>query len=111
MKHFILTAAALLSASASLGATEVLTSPDGRLQLSFDLTNDGTPTYKMDYNNKPVIATSRLGLELKNQKSLLDGFKMERVSRYGASSRASETTTTRWLYACRNQTTTGICAR
>lgn len=81
MKHFILTAAALLSASASLGATEVLTSPDGRLQLSFDLTVDGTPTYKMDYNNKPVIATSRLGLELKNQKSLLDGFKMERVSR------------------------------
>lgn len=81
MKHFILTAAALLSASASLGATEVLTSPDGRLQLSFDLTADGTPTYKMVYNNKPVIATSRLGLELKNQKSLLDGFKMERVSR------------------------------
>lgn len=81
MKHFILTAAALLSASASLGATEVLTSPDGRLQLSFDLTTDGTPTYKMDYNNKPVIATSRLGLELKNQKSLLDWFKMERVSR------------------------------
>ena len=81
MKHFILTAAALLSASASLGATEVLTSPDGRLQLSFDLTADGTPTYKMDYNNKPVIATSRLGLELKNQKSLLEGFKMERVSR------------------------------
>lgn len=81
MKHFFLTAAALLSASASLGATEVLTSPDGRLQLSFDLTTDGTPTYKMDYNNKPVIATSRLGLELKNQKSLLDGFKMERVSR------------------------------
>lgn len=81
MTHFILTAAALLSASASLGATEVLTSPDGRLQLSFDLTADGTPTYKMDYNNKPVIATSRLGLELKNQKSLLDGFKMERVSR------------------------------
>ena len=81
MKHFILTAAALLSSSASLGATEVLTSPDGRLQLSFDLTADGTPTYKMDYNNKPVIATSRLGLELKNQKSLLDGFKMERVSR------------------------------
>lgn len=81
MKHFILTVAALLSASASLGATEVLTSPDGRLQLSFDLTADGTPTYKMDYNNKPVIATSRLGLELKNQKSLLDGFKMERVSR------------------------------
>lgn len=81
MKHFILTAAALLSASASLGATEVLTSPDGRLQLSFNLTTDGTPTYKMDYNNKPVIATSRLGLELKNQKSLLDGFKMERVSR------------------------------
>lgn len=81
MKHFILTAAALLSASASLGATEVLTSTDGRLQLSFDLTADGTPTYKMDYNNKPVIATSRLGLELKNQKSLLDGFKMERVSR------------------------------
>lgn len=81
MKHFILTAAALLSASASLGATEVLTSPDGRLQLSFDLTADGTPTYKMDYDNKPVIATSRLGLELKNQKSLLDGFKMERVSR------------------------------
>ncbi len=80
MKKIMITAAAL-SVAMGISAAELLQSPDGKLQLTFDLDNAGTPTYKMDYNGKAVIATSRLGLELKDQKSLLDGFKLECVSR------------------------------
>ena len=80
MKKLMITAA-VLSVAMGINAAELLQSPDGKLQLTFDLDNAGTPTYKMDYNGKAVIATSRLGLELKDQKSLLDGFSLERVSR------------------------------
>ena len=52
-----------------------LKSPDGNLSMNFSLLNDGTPTYKLSYKNKEVIKSSKLGLELKNDKnSLLNNF-------------------------------------
>src|SRR5690606_5101534 len=39
------------------------------------LLHDGTPTYKLTFKGKEVIKTSKLGLELKNdKKSLLNDF-------------------------------------
>lgn len=50
-------------------------SPDGRFDLQFKLQQDGTPTYALNYQGKPLIKESKLGLELKNdQKSLLNDF-------------------------------------
>ncbi|AMM50215.1 alpha-glucosidase [Rufibacter sp. DG15C] len=52
---------------------QTLTSPDKNLNFSFEVQN-GVPYYQLSYKNKPVIKTSRLGLELVNNASLLDGF-------------------------------------
>lgn len=52
-----------------------LKSPDGKLAMEFVLQNDGTPVYSLNYKNKMVIKSSKLGLELKNDtKSLLNDF-------------------------------------
>lgn len=54
-----------------------LKSPNGSFVMKFSLLNDGTPTYQLSYNNKEVIKSSKLGLELKNDsKSLLNDFKI-----------------------------------
>ena len=43
--------------------------------MNFSLSNDGTPIYSLKYKNKEVVKTSKLGLELKNdKKSLLNDF-------------------------------------
>ncbi|QHL87272.1 glycoside hydrolase family 97 protein [Nibribacter ruber] len=58
----------------SMAATaQTLTSPDKNLSFSFELQN-GVPYYQLSYKNKPVIKSSRLGMELVNNPSLLDGF-------------------------------------
>ncbi|MCC8170879.1 MAG: glycoside hydrolase family 97 protein [Parabacteroides sp.] len=44
-----------------------LTSPDGLLKMNFRLDQAGAPTYDLFYKEKPVIKTSRLGLELKKE--------------------------------------------
>ncbi|WP_417942795.1 glycoside hydrolase family 97 protein [Flavobacterium sp. RS13.1] len=52
-----------------------LKSPEGKFVMEFSLQNDGTPAYNLKYKNKEVIKTSKLGLELKDdKKSLLNDF-------------------------------------
>ena len=80
-----------------------LSSPDGKLEMSFHLTGDGTPEYTLDYDGRPVILSSGMGFAirgvLKAQKidynadgtvtksdwkpceSLHDGFAVESVER------------------------------
>ncbi|MCW4467593.1 glycoside hydrolase family 97 protein [Flavobacterium sp. MFBS3-15] len=56
-------------------SAQTLKSPDGNLAMAFKVNESGTPTYSLTYKGKTVISTSRLGLELKNDKnSLLDDF-------------------------------------
>jgi glucan 1,4-alpha-glucosidase len=50
-----------------------LKSPNGTLLLNVGVT-DGTPTYRLDYKNRSVIKQSCLGLEIKNDKNLTQGF-------------------------------------
>ena len=52
------------------------TSPDGNVMLSFSLKNDGTPSYKVSYKNKPVINESTLGFTLKKADPLTNNFKV-----------------------------------
>lgn len=40
----------------------------------FKVDSQGVPTYALSYKQKPVIKTSRLGLELKDDPGLMDGF-------------------------------------
>lgn len=74
MKNIITTIVFLFSITNITSAQE-LKSPNGNLVMNFSLLKDGTPTYILKYKNKEVIKTSKLGLELKNDKnSLLDNF-------------------------------------
>lgn len=50
-----------------------LSSPDGDFKMQF-MVKDGIPFYQLSYQNQTVIADSKLGLELKDTESLLDGF-------------------------------------
>ena len=42
-----------------------LSSPDGKLEMSFHLTGDGTPEYTLNYDGRPVILSSGMGFELR----------------------------------------------
>lgn len=62
------------------GRAESITSPSGEVLLNFELSENGTPTYRLSYKNHPVIKPSTLGLELKGQPNLMDGFEMVRAT-------------------------------
>ena len=53
---------------------ESITSPDGQLKLNFSVNAQGEPVYELSYKGKEVIKPSKLGLELKNDPGLMNGF-------------------------------------
>ena len=71
-----------LMASTLLGLhAQDLKSPNGQLNMHFELQADGAPSYNLTYKNKQVVAKSLLGLALKNDKlSLLDGFSIQKIN-------------------------------
>lgn len=66
MKKVLLTLCAAVAVM-SLNAKEVLTSPDGNLQLTFEIGENGAPLYSLDYKGKAVVLPSGMGLELRGQ--------------------------------------------
>ena len=74
MKQFLFTALVWLTFF-NPAKSQQLKSPNGKFVMEFSLQNDGTPNYSLNYKNKAVVKSSKLGLELKNdKKSLLDDF-------------------------------------
>src|SRR4051812_21549494 len=55
-------------------SAEEIKSPDANLTLTFSLQTGGVPTYSLTYKGRPVIKPSKLGLELKKDPALTDGF-------------------------------------
>ncbi|HRE76857.1 MAG TPA: glycoside hydrolase family 97 protein [Flavobacterium sp.] len=53
-----------------------LKSPNNQLQMIFELNQSGKPSYQLKYKNKSVIQSSHLGLMLKNNENLVDGFEV-----------------------------------
>ena len=51
-----------------------LSSPNGKLEAKFYLDDSGCPRYELNYKGKAVIKSSKLGLELKDTPSLMNGF-------------------------------------
>ncbi|MGZ9677151.1 glycoside hydrolase family 97 protein [Flavobacterium sp. GNP001] len=74
MKQFFFTTVVCFLFLGTIQAQQ-LQSPNGKLVMEFALQANGTPSYQLNYKNKAVIKTSKLGLELKNdKKSLLNEF-------------------------------------
>jgi hypothetical protein len=69
---------AVLLLAAVLAGAQTVSSPDKNLTLTFGLSAKGEPTYQLTYKNKPVIKTSKLGLDLKAGTDMLDGFTVTR---------------------------------
>jgi alpha-glucosidase len=63
----LFTTFALCLATLALNAQEKLTSPDGRLTMTFHLNEKGTPVYELTRGSQAVILPSTLGLELKKE--------------------------------------------
>lgn len=76
-----LLAVLMVSAFTVANGAETLLSPGGQVKLEFNIAEGGIPTYQLWFKNKQVIKPSRLGLELKKGKSLMDGFSQARVER------------------------------
>ena len=78
MKSYLLLIALFLLAGFVRG--EELVSPNGMQKLQFEVI-DGTPVYQLFFKEQPIIAQSKLGLELKNEENLLDGFELGQVEK------------------------------
>ncbi len=52
-------------------------SPSNQITLNFKLTNDGKPSYSVNYKNKSIVKESSLGILLKNAEPLMNGFTVE----------------------------------
>ncbi len=76
MKNILFAAAFALLAGCTSGsrtpiATETLKSPDGNLEMRFELTDGGAPLYSLDYKGKSTILPSGLGFEFRGEKPQL----------------------------------------
>ena len=71
-RFFMLMCLVCLGLAGRVHASEV-TSPNGEMKLTFTL-RDSKPYYSVSFRGKPVIKPSRLGYELYNAESLLEGF-------------------------------------
>lgn len=58
------------------GYAQQLESPNGQLQMKFSIEEGGVATYQLSYKGKQVVKPSHLGLELKNDPGLMNGFKL-----------------------------------
>ena len=73
MKRIILSIWATIALSATVLASETLTSPDGRLSMQFAIGEQGRMTYMLTLGNDTLVRPSHLGLDLVNDQ-LLYGF-------------------------------------
>ena len=55
-------------------------SPNGNIVLNVELNAKGTPEYQVTYKGRPVIKPSTLGIELAEENSLMDQFRINKTS-------------------------------
>lgn len=59
--------------------TQQIKSPSGTISMTFSLTSEGQPTYKLNMGKKEVIKTSKLGIILKDSAPLTTGFAISKT--------------------------------
>ncbi|PTX44969.1 glycosyl hydrolase family 97 [Christiangramia gaetbulicola] len=67
---------AFLFLTLNLIAQQNISSPDGKLDISFDIDDSGKPFYKVDFNDKTVLDRSYLSFDLKDAPALDDDFQV-----------------------------------
>jgi len=59
---------------------QTITSPDKNLSMKFEVSAAGVPSYQLTYKGKPALKNSRLGIEVKDAASFMDGFTVTSTS-------------------------------
>jgi hypothetical protein len=77
---FALVIAVLGLTSCSVSKIQDVTSPDGKIAVTVSLEN-GTPSYLVNFNGKPVIEKSTMGFDLKDQAPIRDGWMIIKADR------------------------------
>lgn len=83
MKNQLLTIAVLMIIAVISGCssakTTIMTGPDGRIKLAFNLNKDGQPLYKVTYRDTAVITEGILGL-VRSDADFSSGLKLDSVT-------------------------------
>nr|MBP7368525.1 glycoside hydrolase family 97 N-terminal domain-containing protein [Paludibacteraceae bacterium] len=77
-KKILLSTLIIFSIVCTLNAATLL-SPNKNLKLEFQLTPSGEPEYSFFYREKAVILPSKMGFELKNMPSFVNGFQIHKI--------------------------------
>ena len=77
MKYFI---AICFTFITFLVKAESISSPSGNITLKFTLSEQGMPTYQIEYKGIQVIKPSTLGFKIKEGKSLFNHFRLKKSS-------------------------------
>ena len=83
MRHSIaiaMLAAALLAPGAHADTVASVASPDGALKVELDLNGEGRLAYRVSRAGRPLVADSRLGFLLRNDRQFLRGLKLDAQS-------------------------------
>lgn len=78
---FVLVLFVTISCTSSNNERAIVYSPSKNIEVSFQLLNDGTPTYTINFNGKSIIDTSKLGFDFKELSSIKDNFKIVDVQK------------------------------
>lgn len=76
MKKLMVAALALALASCEQADDFEISSPDGAIEVEVSLDDDGAVYYEVSYNEKELVAPSKLGFEFANAPSFMDGFEV-----------------------------------
>ena len=63
-----------------VASAQTVTSPNGNVVVKFSLTANGVPTYEVSYKNKAIVKPSTLGIELAEENSLMDQFRINNTT-------------------------------
>ncbi|MGK7370838.1 MAG: glycoside hydrolase family 97 N-terminal domain-containing protein, partial [Candidatus Halalkalibacterium sp. M3_1C_030] len=77
LNSLLLMITATLLSSCNIEKNMSVKSPDGKVNISFSLSENGNPHYEVSYKNKTLIDTSSLGFEFKDMAPLKDNFSVE----------------------------------
>ncbi len=69
----------LLAMNLTNNFAQEIQSPDGKLKLKINLSNQNQLMYSLSFDGKEVIRSSKLGIDLIDQPDFIDGFKVDAV--------------------------------
>lgn len=65
--------------TAAMAFAQTIHSPGGRLSLTFSVSPDSVPVYRLSFGTKAVVLPGRLGIAVRDQPSFLAGFVISKV--------------------------------